>query len=85
MFPSTMRTDSARIGKRAPSDYMSEVCRALSADGFRRLLHTHMLPADDDGPLWRDDVESFLAWRRASFATRVAEVTGGMVITAGDV
>lgn len=70
-----------RIGKRAPSDYLAEIRKELASagpDAFVRVLHSHLLPADDESPLLADDFVRFVAWRREQLAERISEATGGL-------
>lgn len=62
------RTTNQRIGKRAPSDYLAEM-RAHLGDDFERVLGSHTLPAEADGPLLSDDFDGFLRWRIEQIAT----------------
>jgi hypothetical protein len=69
-----------RIGKRDPRDYLAEVKGELDAtedaSTFRRLLDSHLLPADDEGPLLQGDFERFVKWRIKAFVREVDRVTG---------
>lgn len=66
-----------RIGKRAPSDYLSEIRDAWGGDGaIRELLDSHLLPSSDDSPLLRDDFDAFLNWREQRLAREIEAVTG---------
>lgn len=69
-----------RIGKRAPSDYLSEVRSELETLGsgdapFDRVLCSHLLPAGPGSPLLADDFESFLVARQDAFADLMTVVT----------
>jgi len=67
------------IGKLAPSEYMGAVRAALAAvsgEAFERLLRSHLLPAEPNSPLVRDDFPAFLVWRERRFHDEIARVTG---------
>jgi hypothetical protein len=68
------RSTNIRIGKRAPSDYLSEM-RAELGTNLESILTGHGLPAAPNGPLFRDDFEEFLQWRLEHLAMRLAKVT----------
>jgi hypothetical protein len=69
-----------RIGKRAPKDYLAEIGEQLSTrvdeTAFGKLLGSHLLPSDSNGPLLEQRFEDFLAWRKARLAKEVTDVTG---------
>jgi hypothetical protein len=52
-----------RIGKRAPSDYLTEIGTELGEDHLRAILASHNLPDAVDGALRTDSFEAFLDWR----------------------
>jgi len=66
-----------RIGKRAPSDYLSEIRGAWSSGPeFEQLLESHLLPTGEKSPLLADDFDAFLAWRESRLADAIAAATG---------
>lgn len=72
------RRTNIRIGGRAPSSYLQEM-RAELEDKLTHILESHGLPADADGPLFRDDFDGFSRWRLRYLEQELAEVTGGAV------
>jgi hypothetical protein len=64
-----------RIGKRAPSDYLGEVREKLGDVTLRAILKSHLVPSDDEGPLFRDDFSGFLREREALVAAQIDLVT----------
>jgi len=76
------RKTNIRIGKRAPSDYLSEM-RAELKNRFEPLLESHQLPGGDLSPLMRDEFEAFLEWRQNQLWKRIKDVTG-LVEASGD-
>lgn len=67
-----------RIGGRAPSDYLGEMERELGND-LPKILASHGLPPDKDGPLLQDRLEDFLEWRLRYLEAQLSDVTGGEV------
>jgi hypothetical protein len=63
------------ISKRAPSDYLADVDEAIGDDKLRKLLRSHLLPAESDGPLLSDDFDVFLNKRQELIAKQVDEAT----------
>ena len=70
------RTTNRRIADRAPADYMAQIRTSLGADKFLELWWSHLLPGDQESPLWRDDFDGFLAWRRDKLWQEIQHVTG---------
>lgn len=70
------RTTNIRISDRAPTSYMHDIQQALGADKFKQLLKSHLLPADLDSQLWRNDLERFLQWRQDAIWQEIMRVTG---------
>jgi hypothetical protein len=70
------RTTNRRIADRAPADYMAQIRTSLGADKFRELLRSHLLPGDQESPLWRNDFDGFLAWRQDKLWREIQHVTG---------
>jgi hypothetical protein len=56
------RATNIRIGKRAPSAYLSEIREAMG-DDLDRVLASHRLPSGAQSPLEDDDFDEFLTWR----------------------
>ena len=71
------RTTNQIIGDRAPSDYLA---RISNTPGFPldAVLASHCLPVGTNSPLFKDDFESFLAWREELLWERIRQVTGVM-------
>jgi hypothetical protein len=67
---------NVRIGKRAPSDYLADIEKDLTAH-LSEVLVSHSLPPEKDGPLWRDDFKGFLEWRLERLAAELEAVTLG--------
>ena len=53
------RKTKYRISKKPPSEYMEEIYNALDEKPFYRLLRSHLLPGDEESPLWGDDFDGF--------------------------
>lgn len=70
------KVTNQRISSKAPSTYLADMRVALGADTLAAILRSHSLPADIDGPLYRDDYEVFLDWREAHLRLQILEVTG---------
>jgi hypothetical protein len=73
-----------RIGRRPPSDYLSEVRGELESAGYPELLGqilvSHLLPDEEGSSLSRDDFASFIDWRQENLARSVRDVTGVVTI-----
>jgi hypothetical protein len=65
------RETNKMISAKAPSDYVSN----LKAPNLALVLDSHLIPSDLNGPLYRDDYESFLNARAELIAAKVNEVT----------
>ncbi|HEY6550699.1 MAG TPA: DUF262 domain-containing protein [Solirubrobacterales bacterium] len=68
-----------RIGKRPPSEYLTEVQGELESAGrglFEQVLESHLLPTGNPSPLIQDDFAAFLDQREALIAAEMAIVTG---------
>lgn len=68
------RETNIRIQKKAPSVYLAEIAEELPND-LRRILESHGLPSEHDGPLWSDDFDGFLEWRLQYLAEQLEQVT----------
>lgn len=77
------KVTNIRIGKKAPSAYLNDMALYLGEPLLAKILQSHGLPVEADGPLRGDRFDEFLAWRLQSLADRLAEATGGTV-TGGD-
>jgi hypothetical protein len=66
------------IGKRAPSAYLADMRVELGAS-VNAVLESHGLPADEQGPLWRDDYGAFLEWRREYLASELGSAASGII------
>jgi hypothetical protein len=69
------KTTDIRIGKRAPSDYLTEIAEEIGAPKLRGILDSHLLPGTDGSPLLCDQFEKFLAARRDGIGAKISEVT----------
>lgn len=65
-----------RISDRAPSDYLESMREDLDASQLRTILASHLLPVDDNSPLWSDDFERFIDWRENAIWEEIKRVTG---------
>lgn len=72
------RLTNVRIGGRAPSDYLSEMERELGSN-LAKILESHGLPPEKDGPLFEDLYEHFLDWRLRHLERELSDVTHGEV------
>lgn len=72
------RTTNIRISGRAPSAYLGEMREQLGSK-LDAVLSSHGLPHEDDGPLFQDDFDGFLAWRLRYLESELGEVSGGGV------
>jgi hypothetical protein len=69
------RETNIRIQKKAPSVYLADIAEELPND-LARILESHGLPPEADGPLWSDDFDGFLDWRLRYLAEQLQAVTG---------
>ena len=69
------RETNIRIQKKAPSVYLTEIENELPND-LPRILASHGLPVEKDGPLWTDRFDDFLQWRLEFLASELQAVTG---------
>jgi len=73
-----------RIGKRAPSDYLSEIQATLvkeSTTALSDVLNSHLLPAEgmtsgSVSPLLEDDFQTFLEMRSLRLQSAIEQATG---------
>ena len=74
------RATNIRIGKRAPSDYLSEIRQTLTdgqvAISLEEILESHGLPGEAGSPLLSDDFAGFLDRRRQFFVHEIQSATG---------
>jgi len=64
-----------RIGKRAPSDYLTEISDTLGEAKLNAILDSHLLPDAKDSPLRQDDFDQFLDARQRLIAQQISQVT----------
>lgn len=64
---------NARIGKRVPYDYLSEIKEAVGVDYLSDTLKSHLLPESLSS--WKDPFESFLDERQKLITQQLWEVT----------
>ena len=69
------RTTNQMISDRAPSDYLKEI-RSTRGFPFEAVLTSHVLPAEPNSPLLRDDYDAFLSWRQERLWQEIKRVTG---------
>ncbi len=70
------RLTNIRISDKAPSTYLAEMKATLPADLLEKILASHGLPADEDGPFFQDRFADFLRAREERLAKELAAVTG---------
>ncbi len=71
------RETNQRISDRAPSDYLKEIRNARGDPKFKELLHSHLLPIEQDaGLLENDDFDGFLTWRQNRIFEEIKSLTG---------
>jgi hypothetical protein len=70
------RTTNQVISDRAPSAYMAEIRAALGPAAFAEVIDSHLLPSGGASPLWTDDFERFVTWRREALYQEVMAATG---------
>jgi len=63
------------IGRRAPSDYFSEIRAAHGDAATDALLRSHVLPSGVKSPLLRNDFDKFLAWREKELKKIIQRIT----------
>jgi hypothetical protein len=68
------RETNIRIQKKAPSVYLAEIEDDLPND-LPRILNSHGLPDQKDGPLWTDNFPGFLEWRLNYLVHELQEAT----------
>jgi hypothetical protein len=68
------RETNIRIQKKAPSVYLAEIAEELPND-LPRILESHGLPSQKEGPLWTNDFDGFLEWRLQHLAEELQTVT----------
>jgi len=69
------RETNQRLGKRAPSDYLTELRFEHGEKKIDELLRSHQLPAEDGSPLLSDDFDGFLNRREMILKERIAHHT----------
>ena len=69
------KVTNIRIGKKAPSVYLSEMASELGTT-LGSVLSSHGLPADDSGALWQDDYDTFLEGRLNYLTDQLSIVAG---------
>jgi len=70
------RATNIRISDRSPSDYMAEIQQERGISKFKELLDSHLLPSGKESPIWKNDFESFLAWRQSAIFGEIQKVSG---------
>jgi hypothetical protein len=66
---------NGRIGKRAPSEYLTEIEQEVKPKGLESILRSHLLPATPTSSLRQDRFEDFLQDREQLIARQLKEVT----------
>jgi len=69
------RQTNLQIGKRAPSDYLTDIRDALGEGTLDQILTSHFIPEGPESPVWTDDFDSFLADRQTRIAAAIDSVT----------
>lgn len=64
-----------RIGKKAPTTYLTEMEKELTRDQLNELLTSHLLPNWPDSPLGANDFGAFLEWREAALQNEIDRAT----------
>jgi hypothetical protein len=72
------RMTNIRISDKAPSRYLKEMANELKGD-LTKILSSHRLPSEPEGPLFGDRFEDFLAWRMDHLTNELVEATGAGV------
>lgn len=75
------RQTNSSIGKKPPSEYLSEIRSALG-DDLDDVLASHRLPTGERSPLDSDDFDEFLSWRLEELADALTEHTGQLGVPA---
>lgn len=78
------RKTNIRISDKPPAAYLEDiraaytkgVSPAVGVAKFQEVLESHLLPADSESPLWRDDFDTFLDWRQEAIWREIKDVTG---------
>ena len=63
-----------RIGGNAPAVYLANMKNELGGT-LALILRSHLLPDDEEGPLWQGRFEEFLQWRQDRLAEQLTLVT----------
>jgi hypothetical protein len=63
------------ISKRPPSDYLTEIEKAIGEEALRNLLRSHLLPSGKESPLQNDQFEQFIKVRQYAISKKIQEVT----------
>jgi hypothetical protein len=63
------------LNKRGPGDYFAEIKKALGDAKFAEILKSHLLPSDPNGPLLKDDFDSFKASRKEQLKHLIEHAT----------
>ena len=69
------KTTNIRINKRAPSDYLAEIDKALGENELEMILYSHLLPSTSGSPLIKDDFEEFFHQRQHLIVQEIENVT----------
>jgi hypothetical protein len=64
------------ISDKAPSTYLGEMRAKMPPNLLSEILDSHGLPSAEDGPLYTDDFDGFLAWRQTRIAQELSIATG---------
>lgn len=71
------RRTNILIGKNAPSVYLSQIDSELGGAAVGSILASHLIPADTNSALRRDDFSGFLAEREKLLLIALAKATSG--------
>ncbi len=69
------RVTNIRIGKRAPSDYLAEVCASIGKATLAELLRSHLLADEQNPAIMRDNFVGFLETRQRLLGDQIRTVT----------
>jgi len=69
------RTTNQLIGKRPPTDYISDIEKILGKDTFNNIVKTHLI-ADDSVSLSKESFEDFIENRLEIFRKAIEQATG---------
>lgn len=72
-----------RISANSPAIYLQAIEDQIGAEALKSILDSHHLPSEKDGPLWQEDLDSFLRFRHQQLETLLAKETGWIFTPTG--